>query len=455
MTRRLVVVGGVAAGMSAASRARRLDPDLEVLVFEAGPHVAYGACGLPYFLAGMVSQPEDLLAYPLDSFRRERNIHVYPRHRVLSLDLEHKLVRVRAGSTDFSIPFGRLVLSTGAEPLRPDLPGADLAGVFTLRTLADGVAIRDYVRAQEPRRAVIVGAGYVGLEMAEAFSRLGMTVTLLEKAGQVLPGWDAHLAGELAKAARAAGVDVRTGAPLQAMEGTTRVRSVTFGGGSAPADLVLLALGVRPAAGLAAAAGLRLGAAGAIEVDLHQQTSHPDVFAAGDCAQTRHLVTGSPAYIPLGTTANKQGRVAGANAAGGNEEFPGVVGTRVVAIFGLEAARTGLTEAEAAAAGMDPVTAEVEQTATAGFYPGPGPVRVHLAVDRRSRRVVGAQMLGAGGVSGRINTIAAALQGHWTIDELSSLDLGYAPPVAPVWDPILIAARAAERVLEGENRADQ
>lgn len=447
--RRLVVAGGVAAGMSAASRARRLDPDLEILVFEATGHVSYGSCGLPYLISGVIPRPEDLVVYNPEFFRTKRNIQVFIHHLVTRVDTARKVVHVRDrdGQTQ-EVPYDRFILTTGGRAVRPPIPGVELSGVFTLRNLEDGVAILEYLRERQPRRAVIVGGGYIGLEMAEAFRARGLAVTVVEMLPQVMSTLDPDMSALVAESLERNGVTLLTGERVLALEGDSQgVRRVVTAGQQLDADLVLLAGGVRPNAALAAEAGIALGPTGAVAVNDRMETSVPDIWAAGDVAEVTHRVTGRPAYIPLGTTANKQGRVAGENAAGGQARFPGVVGTAVAKVFELEVARTGLSTTEAESAGFDPVTALVRQGSRAHYYPGGAKMAVKLVMDRPSGRLLGAQMVGADGVAKRIDVVAAGLQSGWTVEELYAADLSYAPPFSPVWDPILMAAREGLKAL--------
>ncbi len=461
---RLVVVGGVAAGMSAASRARRLDPDLEIVVFEATGYVSYGSCGLPYFIAGVVTEADDLIAITAERFRKERDIQVHTGHRVTGIDPAAGQLSVveLANGHERRVGFDRLVLATGGRPARPPIPGLDLPGVFGVRTVEDGLAIRGYLEERRPRRAVILGAGYIGLEMAEALVARGLEVTVLDLARQVLTTVDPDVAGRVQAELERHGVRVVLESPVEAVLGgdgahgragsgghgsTAGVRAVRAGGQSFPADLVLLGLGVRPQAELAEEAGLKLGASGAVAVTGRLETSQPGIYAAGDVAEVRHLVTGRPAYVPLGTTANKQGRVAGENAAGGDARFPGVVGTAVVKVFGLEVARTGLSEAQAKAEGFDAAGHAITHGVRAHYYPGPGPATVKLVAERGTGRLLGAQMVGEAGVAKRIDVVATALHAGWTVDRLAELDLSYAPPYSPVYDPILIAASETAKRL--------
>lgn len=446
MAERLIVIGGVAAGMSAAAKARRTKKDLEIVVYEQSGFVAYGSCGFPYFIKGEIPRVEDLVARTPAQFA-EQGIEARVRHRVLAIDPAARTIRVESLETgeERVDRWDRLVLATGGAAFRPPIPGLDLPGVFALRTVEDAVAIRHWLQERRPRRGVIVGGGYIGLEMAEALAAHGVSLTVVELLPQVLPTLDpemaAHAQAELARQ----GVALHLEQAVEAFEGARRVEQVVAGEERLPADVVIISIGVRPSVSLARHAGIALGPTGAVAVDERQRTSLADVWAAGDVAEARHLVTGKPSYVPLGPTANKQGRVAGTNAAGGDETFPGIVGTAVVKLFDLTAAQTGLTETRAREAGCDAAAVTITHNSRASYMPGRAPVHVKLVFERGSRRVLGCQMVGCDGVAKRIDVVAAALQAAWTTDELAGLDLCYAPPFAPVWEPILVAANAASR----------
>ncbi len=451
---RIVVIGGVAAGMSAASQARRRRPEAEVVVLERGPHVSYGACGMPYNIEDPARTMDDLVVLtPADV--RERGIDLRLRHRACGVDSVRRVVVVQdlVGGGTIELEYDSLVLATGAAPVQPPIPGLDHPRVFLLRELTDGQALKQHLAEAQPARTVIVGAGYIGMEMAEALRGRGLAVTVVEKMDQVTPGYDPVIAALVADALGRHGVSVETGVAVQAVEevegdGLT----VRTDRGSIPTDMVLVAVGIRPRVELARSAGVALGQTGAIAVDEKMRTSVASVFAAGDCAEALHIVSGRPVWIPLGTTANKQGKVAGANAAGASERFPGVAGTAGFKVFDLEVGRTGLGPAEAAALGMDVVTAISRQRSRAHGYPGGSPITTTLVAERGSGRLLGAQMAGVGVVAKRIDVFATALAAGFTIEALEGLDLSYAPPFAPVYDPILIAASVARKRLQAAER---
>lgn len=446
MARRVVVIGGGAAGMSAAAKAKRTDPTLEIVVYERSGYVSYGACGFPYAIKGEIARVEDVVVRTPAQFAKQ-GIQALIRHEVLEIDPVRQTVRVRdlEDGREFVDHWDELVLTTGGQPTRPPLPGLDLPGVFALRSVEEALAIKTWLIEQRPRTGVIIGGGYIGLEMAEALAAHGVTLTLVERLPQVLPSFDQDFATQVADELRRQQVDLRVGQPVQGIVGDERVRGVVVDGATIPAEIVILAAGVRPSAALAQAAGIALGPTGAVAVDDRQRTNLAHVWAAGDVAEALHRVTGKPAWIPLGTTANKQGRVAGENIAGGNARFGGIVGTTVVKVFDLEAAISGLSLARAQAEGFNATAVSATASSRAHYMPGHQPITVSLVFDQTTRRLLGGQLVGREGVAKRIDIVAAALQAVWTVDEFAELDLSYAPPFAPVWDPLLVAANLARR----------
>jgi NADPH-dependent 2,4-dienoyl-CoA reductase/sulfur reductase-like enzyme len=446
---RLVVIGGVAAGLAAASRARRVNPRLEILVYEKGPDISYSACGLPHFISGQVSDANSLRVYSPEFFLTRRNIRVHTQHEVTEISPGRRRVTVapRGGGLE-EVHYDHLVISTGAEPARPAVPGIDLHGIFHVNDLGAALALKKHLESARPRRATIVGAGYIGLEMAEALATRGLEVRVIERSKGLFEAVDDDMAAAIEKELEAHGVRLLKAAPVTALVGERqgRVRRVIWEGGEAETCIVVLATGVRPRVKLAEEAGIRLGPTGAIAVNEFMETSEGAVYAAGDCAEARHLVSGRPAYVPLGTTANKQGRVAGENAAGGRARFAGIVGTAAVKVFGLEVARTGLSLGQAREAGFSARAAVVHAPSHARYLGGKD-MLVKMIADRASGRLLGAQMLGAEGISKRIDIVATALHARMTVEQVAELDLSYAPPFSTVWDPVLIAAQEMLREL--------
>jgi NADPH-dependent 2,4-dienoyl-CoA reductase/sulfur reductase-like enzyme len=454
MVERLVVIGGDAAGMSAASQARRRrkPEDLEIVGFERGNYTSYSACGIPFWVGGVVDGPDALVARDPQTFRTKHAIDVRTRHEVVAIDLDRREVVVRAldEGRESRTGFDQLVYATGAVPVAPRWPGSDARGVFGVQTLDDGAAVRAYVDTERPARAVVVGAGYIGVEMAEALHNRGLEVTIVEKAEQPLSTVDPDMGDLVREAIEGLSIRMRTGETVRSIgvrDG--RVTAVETDSATYPADIVVLGLGVRPNTELAKRAGLPVGdRTDAVVTDRRMRVVGVDgIWAAGDCVQTNHLISGAPVHVPLGTHANKQGRVAGVNIGGGYATFPGVVGTAVTKVCDLEVARTGLTEREADRAGFGYITVTVESTNRAGYFPGARTMTVKLIAERTSGRLLGAQIVGRREAAKRIDGLAIALWNGMTVEEMTGLDLGYAPPYAPVWDPILIAARKATEKL--------
>ncbi|MEU8420381.1 FAD-dependent oxidoreductase [Micromonospora sp. NPDC048835] len=459
MAQRLIVIGGDAAGMSAASQARRRRnrDDLEIVVFERGNFTSYSACGIPYWISGLVPGPEALIARDPETFRTEYAMDVRMRHEVTAIDLDRREVVAQdlTGGGEVRERFDDLVYATGAVPVKPPWAVTDADGVFGMQTLDDGAALREWLDADpQPRRAVVVGGGYIGVEIAEALILRGLSVTLVEAGEQPMATVDAEMAELVADAMRGLGVTIRTSLPVSGLEQRDgRVSAVVTAEGPIPTDVVVMGLGVRPNTALAEAAGLPLGPTGAIRVDRRMRVPGlPGVWAAGDCVETLHRVSGLPVHVPLGTHANKQGRVAGINIGGGYATFAGVIGTAVTKVCDLEVGRTGLREREATAAGFEFVSVIAESTNRAGYYPGARPMTVKLIAERPSGRLLGAQIVGWSEAAKRIDTLAVALWNGMTVDDMTALDLGYAPPYAPVWDPVLIAARKAVDALAALDR---
>lgn len=443
---RVIVIGGGAAGMSAAAKAKRTNPAIDIVVYERSGYVSYGACGFPYAIKGEIARVEDVIVRTPAQFAQQ-GIQALIHHEVLAIDTARQRVLVRDLHTgrEFTDHWDELVVTTGGQPARPPLPGLDLLGVFGLRSVEEAIAIKTWIGEQRPQTGVIIGGGYIGLEMAEALDAHGIALTLIERLPHVLPAFDPEMAAQVEEELRRQRVDVRSGQAVQAIVGDERVRGVIVDGQTIPAEIVILAAGVKPNVGLVRETGIALGPTGAIAVDDHQRTNVPHVWAAGDVAEVYHRVTGKPAWIPLGTTANKQGRVAGENLAGGNARFGGVVGTTVVKVFEREVAISGLSLTRAKAEGFDAVSVSATASSRAHYMPGHQPLTVTLVFDRATRRLLGGQLIGREGVAKRVDTVAAALQAGWTIDEFAELDLSYAPPFAPVWDPLLVAANLARR----------
>ena len=441
MGERLVVIGGDAGGMAAASEARRRRPDLDIVALEKGNWTSYSACGIPYLVGGHIGSLEELVARTPQEFRDGHRIDVRLRHEAMAVDLDRREVEVRDHDHGRTVRLGfdHLLFGTGARPRRPDLPGIDHECVMGVQTLDDAAALLAQAERVHARDVVVIGGGYIGLEIAEAFVQRGANVTVVDRGPEVMGTLDPDMGSLVSAAMRKHGVDVRCNTSITAFEPGI----VHTDAGELTADLVVLGLGVEPNSELAEDAGVALGASHAIAVNRRQQTSADGVWAAGDCCESYHLVTTRKVYVALGTVANKQSRVAGTNIGGGYATFPGVVGTAITKICDTEIARTGLTEKEATSDGFGFVSVTIESTTTAGYLPSAEPITVKMLAELRSGKLLGAQIVGRDGSAKRIDVVATALHAGMTVEDMTHLDLSYAPPFSPVWDPILVAARKA------------
>ncbi len=439
-----MIIGGDAAGMSAATRVRGARPEAEVVVLERSRFTSYSACGIPFVVGGLVPGGVEALVTRAPQEHRRRGIDVRTHHEAMAIDLDAGVVEVHdqhAGEVT-RLGYDELMIATGGEAIRPDLPGIDLPLVHGVQDLVDAEMLLSLAETG-CRRIVIVGGGYIGLEMAEAYVERGCSATVVERGPQPLGVIDTDLGARVADAMRRHGIGVRCNTDVEGFE----VDAVLTSDGPLPADLVVLGIGVRPRSELAAAAGIQLGVKDAIQVDERQATSAPHVWAAGDCAEATHLVTGAPVHIPLGTYANRHGRVAGINIAGGDTRSPRVLGTAVTKLCSLEIGLTGTRLEEARDAGFDAVATTVDTTTTAGYLPYASSMTVRMVAERGTGRLLGAQILGGPGAAKRIDTVATAITAGMTVDEVIDLDLGYAPPFSSVWDPIAVAAREARKQI--------
>jgi NADPH-dependent 2,4-dienoyl-CoA reductase/sulfur reductase-like enzyme len=450
---RILVVGGNAAGMTAASRAKRLDPSLEITILEASSRIAYSICGLPYFLSGLVRDLSELELYSPESLMNERGIEARVQCRVVELRaLQRKIVVEHAHpARRDTLSYDKLLIATGYRPITPDIDGVHVNGVFTASRLGDADAIASWLSSKRARRAVVIGGGYVGLEVAEAMVARGLTVTLVDAATQIFSTLDPDMAKLVEDELSLHGVHVMTHRRARriAAKRDGDVDAVELAAGSLriPGDLVFIDVGVVPSVELAANAGVALGPTGAIAVNDRLETNLPGVYAAGNCAETHHLVTERPSFIPLGTVAAKQGRVAGENLAGRRSRFIGAVGTSIVKVFDIVAAKTGLNVREAEHAGFSPIVSTVVARARAHYFGG-APASVKVIADRDSERLLGAQIVGSARAASAIDVAAAALTARMTVREASQLDLAYAPPAGALWNPLLVALNTLTRELE-------
>lgn len=446
---RIVIVGGVAGGMSAATRARRMNEQAEIIVLEKGGYISFANCGLPYYLGGQIQQEKKLLVTTPPQVAARFNIDARVHQEVTHIDRAQRQVTVRdlKQNRTYTLAYDKLILATGATPIIPRIEHVHAPNVFLLRSMEDTEAVRDWLERQQPRSVAIVGAGFIGLEMAEAMHHRGLHVTVIEKASHALPPLDAEMAVPVHAELKRHGVELITGTGLASLEATgEHVGAVVLEDGRRiEADMVLLSIGVRPNTKLAADAGLEIGPTGGIVTDEVQRTSDPDIYAVGDTVQVVHGVTGQAARIPLAGPANRQGRTAGEHAATGQAPPSGrVLGTAIVKVFDLTVATTGLSERDARRHGYDLDTAYVVPSHHAGYYPGAEPMRIKLVYEAASGRVLGAQAVGGEGVDKRIDVIATAIHFGGTVDDLAGLDLAYAPPFGAAKDPVHMAAFVAQ-----------
>jgi NADPH-dependent 2,4-dienoyl-CoA reductase/sulfur reductase-like enzyme/rhodanese-related sulfurtransferase len=457
MQMRIVVIGANAAGAKAACRAKRVSPEAEVTMIDRGNSISYGACGIPYFVSDVVTDVKELMKTPVGVvrdvpfFKKVKGVDVVTGTEAVGIDREAGKVHLLelATSRSYSMEYDRLILATGSSPVIPPLDNVDLDNIFTVKSIEDAVLLKE--RAVAGKSACILGGGLIGLEMADALKSRGLKVTLIEMRNQLLPGLlDPEMAMLVEKHVRQNIDELRTSCRVTGFGGSGRVEKVFTDQGDLSADLVVLAAGVKPNVKLAADAGLEIGSAGAIAVDTRMRTDDHRIYACGDCCQTPNLITGKNVYVPLGSTANKQGRVAGTCAAGGHTPFFGIVGTAIVKVFNLNIGRTGLTEAEAK--GFSAISVLSPFPDKAHYFPGAKPVVLKLVADRSQGKVLGLQAVGEGDVSKRLDVAATAITLDATVADLSLLDLGYAPPYSAAMDNLIVAADIMKNKLAGHGK---
>ena len=454
---KVVIIGGVAAGPKVASKVVRLCPAADVTIVEKGEFLSYAGCGLPYYISGVVKEQKELMSTPVGVvrdavfFQKVKNVHVLNRTEALQIDPAAKRVQIRgldAGEATW-LDYDKLVLATGARPVVPPIAGIDLPHIFCLHGVSDAEGIRSALAEGKARDVVVVGGGLIGVEITEALVEKGCRVTIVEMLPQILSMLDWEMAKLVEQHMESHGVRVLTGTKVTAFQGDGAVEKVVTDTGEMPADMVILAIGVRPTVDLARQAGLEIGSTGAVKVNDHMRTSDPDIWAAGDCAESVDLVTGKPTYVPLGSTANKQGRVAAVNLCGGDDTFPGVLGSGVCKVFDYCAARTGLTEVQARNAGYDVTTVLSPAPDKAHYMPTAKPLMLKLVVDTGTRRLLGIQATGPGDGSKRIDVAAMSIAAGMTVDQIANADLCYAPPYSPAMDNLITAANIARNKLDG------
>ena len=449
---KVVIVGGVAGGATAAARLRRLDENAEIVVFERSGFVSYANCGLPYYIGGVIEDEAELTLQTPESFYERFRVVMKVRHEVLSIDRAAKTVTVRDLETgrEFAEAYDKLLLAPGAKPTQPKLPGAGLDRVFTLRTVEDTLRIRRFVEQQRPRSAVLAGGGFISLELAENLREQGLEVTIVQRPKQLMNPFDADMAALIHTELRTHGVRLALGHTVEGFaEAEGGVQVLLQGEAPLQADMVILAIGVTPDSHLAAEAGLDLGIKGTIAVNDHMQTSDPDIYAVGDAVQVQQFVTGQPAHIALAGPANKQGRIAADNIAGGDSRYTGAQGSSVIKVFTLTAAATGLNETAARKAGLDVEAVILSPMNHAGYYPGGRVMTMKAVFARDTGKLLGAQIVGADGVDKRIDVLATAIRAGMTAADLTELDLAYAPPYSSAKDPVNMAGYMMENIRRG------
>jgi CoA-dependent NAD(P)H sulfur oxidoreductase len=446
---RFLIIGGDAAGMSAASRVKRLDPSISVTVLEQGRDVSYSACNMPYNIADPARSMEDLVVRQADVFRDKLGIDLKTGHCAEGIDIEHRTVHGYADNAgDFDLPYDRLFIATGASPIIPDLPGFDLSGVMALKSLAHGRAVKTYLQKNRVKKVVIIGMGYIALEMCEALRTRGIAVEMVKPRPELLPWMARDLAEPVRQTLEAQQVWLHMGKKVTRIEPAGHGLKVMGDDLALSADMVLVAVGVRPNSQLAAAAGIDLGPSEAIAVDGKMRTSNTNIYAGGDCADAFHVVSGKRTWIPLALRANRAGWAVADHLCGKSVKLHGIVGTAVFKVFDMQVARTGLTAPEAETAGFQPVGVSITTGSRAHIYPGGSKVQVHMVADKITGRLLGVQMVGRESAAHRINAAAVALHAGMTVPQFVQCDLAYAPPFGGVWDPLLIAANQLSKKLQ-------
>ncbi len=452
MSTTYIIIGGDAAGMSAASRIKKNDKESKVIVYERDSNISYAACGIPYWLGGVVPSDKVLQVLTPKLAKAKRGIDVLINHEAIAIDAAQRRVTVHniEKSDIQDVSFDHLIIATGASAIRPNIPGVLLPEVFTLRTLSEGQNIFKFMESNRPKKAVVVGAGYIGLEVTEAFRAKGIEVDLVEMAPHIMPNFDADLVEEVTAHLKDRGVNLYLESKIKAIREQTSGLKIEIDGPttSLDADIVILAVGAKPNSGLAKEAGLKMAKSGAIWVNNRMKTNSERVWAAGDCVGYNHLVTGESVWAPLAPAANKTGRIAGDNASGGHSIFPGILGTAVVKAFDYTMAMTGITEKVAIESEKFPhaTSITISEMDRAKYYPGAKEIKIKLVVDKREKKILGAQMIGTGDVAKRLDVLVTAITAGMTANDLAMLDLCYAPPFSPVYDPVNIAGQVAGKV---------
>lgn len=445
MNKHLVIIGGNASGLSAASRARKGDKNLRISVFEKTEYVSIGACGLPYFIGNMIKDEDDLIAIDIDTLKQKRNIDVFTGYTVTSINRHDKTITVTSYRGEEHISYDYLVIATGAYPIIPDFIDLATDGVYTLRTISDGKAIKEYIKYNNVKKAAIIGGGLIGLEVAEQLTENNIEVTVFELASKILGFLNDDYAKILTEHIEKNGVKIlnNKGVSEIIVENGKVSGLVTTDEEQIDTELIVFSIGVKPNSGVAEKAGLEIGYKGGIVVDDYMRTNDFSIYAAGDCVQMKNIVTDCPTYVPMGTTANKQGKLAGGNIIGENTKFRGVLASQVTKIFDMYVASTGLTVNQALDNGHQVDTISITKNDKASYYAGGKENYIYLVFDKITGKILGAQAVGSESIAGRINVLVTAITANMTVKDLAELDFVYAPPVAPVYDPLIIAASQA------------
>jgi len=446
---KFVIIGGDAAGMSAASKAKRQIPEIEIMVLEQSEDVSYSACGMPYNIAEADRDINDLVVRKAHVFREKQGIDLKIGHRAESIDITEKTVSgINSAGDTFRFPYDDILIATGGSPILPDIPGIDLPGVMALKSLDDGRKIKAYISNKPVKKVAIIGMGYIGLEMAEALRSRSIDVDMIKPGPVFLPWMKKELSDMIRKELEDNQVGLFYGHSIDRIEASGNQLKLISSGQTLTADMILVAIGIKPNSKLAIDSGLEIGVNNAIAVDKGMRTSDKHIFAAGDCADAYHVVSGKKVWIPLALRANRAGWAVADNVCGKSAKLPGIVGTAVFKVFNLEVARTGLTESEAIESGFDPTGVVIQARSRAHAHPGSSTISIYMVADKKTGRLLGTQMVGKEGVAHRINAIAVALHNHMTVEAFSQTDLAYAPPFGPTWDPLLTTANQLIKKLK-------
>ncbi len=448
---RIIIIGGVAAGAKAAAKARRVSSTAEIILYQDEVNISYSACGMPYVISGAIPELDQIVIRNPKDFSKD-NINVLIRHRVIKVNPKEKCLKVKnleTGSIE-TASYDKLIIATGARPIMPTIPGIELDGVHTLRSIADLELLTSKIYSKQPKQAVIVGAGYIGLELAESFKSCAIQTTILEKAGRILPQFDADMAQLVQEHVAEQGVTIVLNDGLAGIQGNNnQVTSIqTESGRSIPADIVIIAIGIKPNTELTKDTDIELGPSGAIKVNDRMETSIASIYAAGDCCESFNRISGKAAWLPLGDIANLQGRVAGENAAGGNARFTGTLGTAIFKTFDFNVSITGFSEKNARALGYDPIALTVTQLDRARYYPGGKTIHLKLIADKKDGKILGGQVIGPGAADKIIDIVATALLGKLTCGDLENADFAYSPPFSAVLSPVIVASGALKTKLK-------